>query len=87
ITTHVVNMPLKLDGDVPHVGGQARTALEMLLVRVDTDEGITGWGEGFGHRIWSATRAAIDKNHRACVCWTRSNTDLPAHERAHTLVA
>ena len=53
-------MPLKLDGDVPHVGGQARTALEMLLVRVDTDEGVSGWGEGFGHRIWTATRAAID---------------------------
>jgi D-galactarolactone cycloisomerase len=60
ITTHAVNMPLKLRGDVPHVGGQARTALEMLLVQVDTDEGVTGWGEGFGHRIWSATRAAID---------------------------
>jgi L-alanine-DL-glutamate epimerase-like enolase superfamily enzyme len=44
ITTHVINMPLKLDGDVPHVGGQARTALEMLLVRVDTDAGVTGWG-------------------------------------------
>ena len=35
IATHAVNMPLKLHGDVPHVGGQARTALEMLLVRVD----------------------------------------------------
>lgn len=61
IATHVVNMPLKLAGDVPHVGGQARTALEMLLVRVDTDEGVTGWGEGFGHSIWPATRAAIDR--------------------------
>ncbi|MGZ5169320.1 MAG: hypothetical protein ACXWCY_17995 [Burkholderiales bacterium] len=60
ITTYVVNMPLRLDGDVPHVGGRARTALEMLLVRIDADEGITGWGEGFGHRIGSATRAAID---------------------------
>jgi hypothetical protein len=50
ITTHVINMPLKLDGDVPHVGGQARTALEMLLVRVDTYAGVTGSGEGFGHR-------------------------------------
>jgi D-galactarolactone cycloisomerase len=67
ITTHVINMPLKLRGDVPHVGGQARTALEMLLVRIDTDEGVTGWGEGFGHRIWSATRAAID-NIIAPVC-------------------
>lgn len=60
ISTYAINMPLKLSGDVPHVGGQARTALEMLLVRIDTDEGVTGWGEGFGHRIWSATRAAID---------------------------
>jgi L-alanine-DL-glutamate epimerase-like enolase superfamily enzyme len=60
ITTHAIDMPMKFRGDVPHVGGQARTALEMLLVRVDTDEGVTGWGEGFGHRIWSATRAAID---------------------------
>jgi D-galactarolactone cycloisomerase len=32
----------------------------MLLVRVDTDAGITGWGEAFGHRIFPATRAAID---------------------------
>jgi len=67
ITTHVLNMPLKLRGDVPHVGGQARTALEMLLVRIDTDEDVTGWGEAFGHRIWSATRAAID-NIIAPVC-------------------
>jgi D-galactarolactone cycloisomerase len=77
ITTHVINMPLKLDGDVPHVGGQARTALEMLLVRVDTDAGVTGWGEGFGHRIWSATRAAIDKII-APVCVGRDPTQINA---------
>src|SRR4051812_11763284 len=60
ISTHAINMPMKLDGEVPHVGGIARTALEMLLVCVDTDEGVSGWGESFGHRIWSATRASID---------------------------
>jgi L-alanine-DL-glutamate epimerase-like enolase superfamily enzyme len=32
----------------------------MLLVRVDTDAGVTGWGEAFGHRIYPATRAAVD---------------------------
>ena len=32
----------------------------MLLVRIDTDGGITGWGEAFGHRIFPATRAVID---------------------------
>ena len=29
-------------------------------VKVETDEGISGWGEGFGHRVWPATRTAID---------------------------
>jgi D-galactarolactone cycloisomerase len=60
VETIVINMPMKLDGDVPMQGGQARTSIDMLLVRLDTDAGISGWGEGFGHRIWPATRAAID---------------------------
>lgn len=60
VETIVINMPMKLDGPVPMQGGQARTSIDMLLVRIDTDEGISGWGEGFGHRIWPATRAAID---------------------------
>jgi D-galactarolactone cycloisomerase len=60
VETLVINMPMKLDGPVPMQGGQARTSIDMLLVRIDTDVGLTGWGEGFGHRIWPATRAAID---------------------------
>lgn len=60
VETIVINMPMKLDGPVPMQAGQARTSIDMLLVRIDTDEGISGWGEGFGHRIWPATRAAID---------------------------
>lgn len=61
IETFVVRMPLVLTGDAPMVSGQARTAIEMLLVRVDTDEGVCGWGEGFGHRVWPATRTALEK--------------------------
>ncbi len=60
VETLVINMPIKLDGAIPMQGGQARTSIDMLLVRIDTDAGICGWGEGFGHRIWPATRAAID---------------------------
>ena len=60
VETIVINMPMKLDGPVPMQGGQARTSIDMLLVRHDTDTGVSGWGEGFGHRIWPATRAAID---------------------------
>ncbi|MBI4195590.1 MAG: mandelate racemase/muconate lactonizing enzyme family protein [Betaproteobacteria bacterium] len=61
IKTFVLRMPLVIRGDVPMVGGQPRTAIEMLLVRVDTDEGVSGWGEGFGHRVWPATRTALEK--------------------------
>jgi L-alanine-DL-glutamate epimerase-like enolase superfamily enzyme len=61
LETYAVRLPLVIEGDAPMVGGQARTAIEMLLVRVDTDEGISGWGEGFGHRVWPATRTALDR--------------------------
>ena len=60
VETFVVRMPLVLAGDAPMVSGQARTAIEMLLVRVDTDAGVSGWGEGFGHRVWPATRTALE---------------------------
>ena len=33
----------------------------ILLLRVDTDEGVTGWGEAFGHASSPVTMAAISK--------------------------
>lgn len=60
IETLVVNMPMRISGPPPMLGGKARTSIDTLLVRVDTDAGVSGWGEAFGHRIWPATRAAID---------------------------
>jgi L-alanine-DL-glutamate epimerase-like enolase superfamily enzyme len=60
VETLVVNLPMVIDGATPMLGGRARTSIDMLLVRVETDAGITGWGEAFGHRIFHATRAAID---------------------------
>src|SRR6185503_14006474 len=60
VETLVINLPMVIDGATPMLGGSARTSIDMLLVRVDTDAGLTGWGEAFGHRIFPATRAAID---------------------------
>src|SRR5689334_20539356 len=61
IETIVIKMPMLIEGSVmPRQGGVARTSMDTLLVRVDTDEGVTGWGEGFGHRIFTATKAALD---------------------------
>jgi len=56
-----LSLPLKFEGEAPKFAGGARTNMDMLLVRVDTDEGITGWGEAFGPRVWPATCAALDK--------------------------
>ena len=60
VDTLVLNLPMVIDGATPMLGGRARTSIDMLLVRIDTDAGVTGWGEAFGHRIFPATRAAID---------------------------
>jgi D-galactarolactone cycloisomerase len=54
-------MPMVIEGPVlPQQGGRPRTSMDTLLVRVDTDGDVTGWGEGFGHRIFPATKAALD---------------------------
>src|SRR5262245_7388675 len=60
VETIVLTWPMVMGGATPMLGGRARTSIDMLLVRVDTDAGIAGWGEAFGHRIFPATRAAID---------------------------
>src|SRR5881397_3225605 len=60
IETIVLNLPMQIERATPMLGGRARTSIDMLLVRVETDAGVVGWGEAFGHRIFHATRAAID---------------------------
>ena len=77
VTTFVIRMPLVITGDAPTVSGQARTAMETLLVRIDTDAGISGWGEGFGHRVWPATRTALDRMI-APLCVGRDPTAIAA---------
>ena len=61
VETIVFNLPMLIEGSVvPKPGGTPRTSVNTLLVRVDTDEGVTGWGEGFGSRIYGATKSVID---------------------------
>ncbi len=79
IKTYPLRIPLELDGPAPMMSGQrhASKSMDTLLVRVDTDAGITGWGEGFGHRIWPATRAALDQVI-APACIGADATDISA---------
>lgn len=35
--------------------------IDILLVRIDTDQGLSGWGEGFGYFVASATKDIVDR--------------------------
>ena len=81
VETLVLNLPMVIDGATPMLGGRARTSIDMLLVRIDTDAGVTGWGEAFGHRIFPATRAGHRHAARADVHGPRSAPDRRARRR------
>ena len=54
-----VAIPFTHDGPQTGFAGQTWTKLEYLLVRLETDEGLTGWGEAFGYGSIPATQAAL----------------------------
>ena len=59
ITPVALNLPFEVGGPKPLFAGKPRS-MEILLVRVETDSGIVGWGEAFGFAVWPATRAALE---------------------------
>ena len=60
VTTHVVSVPFTSGGPPSSFAGRPWTKLDILLVRIDTSDGITGWGEAFGHAATPSTRAALE---------------------------
>ncbi len=54
------NDPLNAGGgDAYNAASRQLTRMETLLVRLTTDNGLLGWGEGFGHLTNSVTYAAL----------------------------
>jgi len=60
VSAVVYRQPLKLSGPPPKFAGELRSAFETLLIKVETDEGIVGWGEAFAPRVWPQVRIAVD---------------------------
>ena len=52
--------PFRHGGPPTGWGGGAWTEMRTLLVRVETDDGLTGWGEAFGYNAIPAARAALE---------------------------
>jgi D-galactarolactone cycloisomerase len=56
-----LSIPFDHGAPLPTEGLGARGMLDVLLVRVDTDEGIVGWGEAFGHAATPVTVTALKR--------------------------
>ncbi len=55
----LIRTPMLLDDAVPQAGGAPKTDIHTVLVKVQTDAGITGWGEAFSNAGWQSTVTAI----------------------------
>ncbi len=60
VTAIPLSMPFEIGGPKPMLAGKPRE-MEMLLIRVETQAGLVGWGEAFGFAVWPATQAAIER--------------------------
>ncbi len=60
ITPIALDLPFEVGGPKSQFAGRPRQ-MAMLLVRVETEDGIVGWGEAFGYAVWPVTRTAIEK--------------------------
>ena len=60
IHAHYVRIPYDMGAPTQDFAGLRFPSQDHLLVQVDTDAGITGWGEGFGHNIIPATKTALE---------------------------
>ena len=63
IETMVLRIPYASGGpsDTQVWGGKPWQTADVLLVKISTDTGVTGWGEAFGYNVIPATRVAIDQ--------------------------
>ncbi len=60
IETYITRTPFDMGAKPVAFGGMGWQAMQTLWLRVVTDQGPEGWGEGFGHACVPATRAVID---------------------------
>ena len=59
VETISVKIPFSFGGAPTGYGGRNWTTNNILLVKVQTDTGITGWGEAFCYGCTDAVRAAV----------------------------
>ena len=61
IETIPIKIPFERVGKPTGWRGRAWTGLETLLVRVETSDGLVGWGDAFAYHCQPAAKAALDR--------------------------
>jgi D-galactarolactone cycloisomerase len=56
----LLTVPYRTSGGLQSIAGRPSKGLNILAVRLETSEGVTGWGEAFGHGVCPATKTAFD---------------------------
>lgn len=72
-----LSIPCRYGAEGWSLGSGGWKALDFCLVRVDTDAGITGWGEAFSYSCRRATAAAV-RDMIAPIVVGRDAADIPA---------
>ena len=80
VETIPLAIPHRHGGPLPAWGGQAWEALNILLVRIESGDGATGWGEAFSYNCMPAVRAVVD-TMVAPLLIGRDATDIAALNR------
>ena len=60
IETHLIRVRADMGAAAGEFVAASWSRLDTLFLRVVTDQGLEGWGEGFGHAVCPATRVAIE---------------------------
>ena len=75
VSSLVYRQHLKSGSPKIKFAGEGRDTFETLLIKVETDDGIVGWGEAFPHRVWKAIPALVE-TLIAPVCIGADPTDI-----------
>jgi D-galactarolactone cycloisomerase len=59
IELHLIRVPFDMGAAPTAFAGMNLTSVDSLFVRVCTDAGVDGWGEGWGHVACPNTSAAL----------------------------
>src|SRR5258707_9477112 len=60
VETYRTRTPFDMGGKPAAVGGLGWQSMNTVWLRISTDQGLEGWGEGFGHASAAATKTVMD---------------------------